>query len=157
MTWALCFNCGSIKFGAICPCPQCHVASTGDEMLDILFSTHHWQRRTLEEFGSVVQAIKATSGDRMLGFWAFIRHVSDTYPEILHVELEPEVRSRVDAILAGLLLPSVTLRHASGMGRGSRVKKAEPEARAGLSEAECMKAPIGGTTKRGGPWWRFWK
>ncbi len=122
MTWALCFNCGSIKFGAVCPCPQCQVASTGDLRLDILFSTHHWRRETLEEFGSVVQAIQAAAGDRTLGFWAFIRHISDTYPEILQVELEPEARSTVDAILAGLVLPSVTLRQATSMRRGQRVR-----------------------------------
>jgi hypothetical protein len=117
MTWALCMNCGSLKFGALCPCPQCQVASTGDEGLDILFSTHCWRRKTLEELGAVVQAIQTVSGDRMLGFWAFIQHVSDKYPEILHADLKPEVHSRVDAILAGLVLPSVMLRRAPGTAR----------------------------------------
>ena len=35
MTMALCFNCGDIKFGAICPCPKCQAESSGDMELDI--------------------------------------------------------------------------------------------------------------------------
>jgi hypothetical protein len=27
MTMALCLNCGEIKFGAVCPCPNCQVCA----------------------------------------------------------------------------------------------------------------------------------
>jgi len=38
MSLALCFNCGNVKFGALCECDKCGIASTGDMDLDILFS-----------------------------------------------------------------------------------------------------------------------
>ena len=38
MTQALCLHCGEIKFGALCPCPQCQADSTGNVDLDIAFS-----------------------------------------------------------------------------------------------------------------------
>jgi len=46
VTWALCLNCGEVKFGAICPCPKCNVESTGDMNLDIAFSDHHMAKET---------------------------------------------------------------------------------------------------------------
>ena len=54
MTWALCFNCGELKFGAYCPCPECQVASTGDMNLDLLFSDHYLTRATLGALGEMV-------------------------------------------------------------------------------------------------------
>ena len=57
MTWALCLTCGDVKFGAICPCPNCGVSSTGNMQLDIAFSDHHLSRRTLDELGAVVAEI----------------------------------------------------------------------------------------------------
>ena len=100
MTWALCFNCGGTKFGAICPCPDCDVASSGDMELDIAFSDHHMSVDTLKSFGEVVRSIRQVCDDDALRFWSFIRYVSTNHSDILGVTLEPELQTRCDAVLA---------------------------------------------------------
>src|SRR4051794_1647899 len=72
MTWALCFNCGETKFGALCPCPSCQEGSTGDINLDIAFSDHHMAVETIKEFGEVVRAIRRACDEDELRFWSFI-------------------------------------------------------------------------------------
>lgn len=116
MTMALCFNCGDVKFGALCPCPKCQVASTGNPQLDIAFSDHHYAKETLEEFGAIIRTMGAVIEDPDLRFKAFIHYVSDRHPEILTVNLEPEVESRIESLLADIVLSGVTIR-GSGMHR----------------------------------------
>lgn len=113
MTWALCLNCGEVKFGAICPCPKCEVSSTGDMQLDIAFSDHHIDKQTLHDLGNVVTAIHQVCGDEQLCFWAFIRYISQNHPSILGVTLEPKVAQKCDEILQQTRLPEVTLRPSS--------------------------------------------
>ncbi len=55
MTWALCHGCGGTKFGAIVPCPECHLDSTGNFEMDVRFSDHHISHRTINEFGAVLK------------------------------------------------------------------------------------------------------
>jgi hypothetical protein len=110
MTMALCFNCGDIKFGAICHCPKCQITSSGDMGLDIAFSDHNYDVETLKEFGGVIRAIHSASGDPPTRFWAFIHYISEHHPSILKVDLKPEVRAKVTDILSGVVLPPVTLR-----------------------------------------------
>ena len=81
MTWALCFNCGATKFGAICPCPQCGFTSTGDMNLDIAFSDHRLSEETLRAFGAVVGSIHRVCDDDHLRFWTFIHYVSTRHPD----------------------------------------------------------------------------
>lgn len=134
MTWALCLNCGAVKFGAICPCPKCQVASTGDMMLDIAFSDHHMGKETLHEFGEVIATLHQATSDETLRFWTFIRYISVNHPSILGVELNAEVQQQCDALLAQVELPPVTMR---------------PSPREQW-EAEQQSKP----DKR---WWEFWK
>ena len=110
MTMALCFGCGEIKFGAICPCPKCKVKSCGDMGLDIAFSDHHLDVETLKEFGSVIRAIQSGSGDQTTRFWAFVQYVSEHHSSILKVDLKPEAKVKIAEALRGVELPSVTLR-----------------------------------------------
>lgn len=109
MTWALCLNCGEVKFGAICPCPKCQVSSTGDMNLDIAFSDHRMSKQSLEEFGKVVTAIRAACSDDELCFWSFIRYVSTNHAEILGVNLEPEMQLKCDQLLRQARVPEVTV------------------------------------------------
>lgn len=60
-----------VKFGAICPCPKCSVASTGDMQVDILFSDHHYDVKTLSEFGEVIKAIRSACDEDELRFCSF--------------------------------------------------------------------------------------
>lgn len=110
MTWALCLNCGEKKFGALCPCPSCQAASTGDVSLDIAFSDHNMAVETIEEFGEVVRAIRRACDDDELRFWSFISFVSSNHPEILRVQLAPEKASRCADVLARSDPPPVVLR-----------------------------------------------
>ena len=108
MTMALCFNCGNTKFGAICPCPECGVTTTGDMNLDIMFSDHHMSVATLEAFGEVVRAIRRQCDDQQLRFWSFIRFVSVNHGDILGLQLPPEQAAAYDEVLARAAPPFVT-------------------------------------------------
>ncbi|MFO0953119.1 MAG: hypothetical protein U0835_18590 [Isosphaeraceae bacterium] len=109
MTMALCFRCGRTKFGAICPCPTCGLASTGDMNLDIAFSDHHLTVETLKGFGEVVRAIRRVCDDDELGFWSFIRYVSANHSHLLGVKMTPENQARCDDVLARASPPPVVV------------------------------------------------
>jgi hypothetical protein len=109
MTMALCFNCGHTKFGAICPCTKCDVASTGDFNLDITFSDHKLSVASLAAFGEVVRAIRRVCEDDQLRFWSFIRFVSVNHSDILGVEMSPEQQAECDAVLARANPPPVLI------------------------------------------------
>ncbi|MDB5310228.1 MAG: hypothetical protein JWO38_4430 [Gemmataceae bacterium] len=112
MTMALCFNCGHTKFGAICPCPECSVASTGDMDLDIAFSDHRMSVATLGAFGEVVRAIRRVCEDDQLRFWSFIRFVSVNHPEVLGVNMPADQQAECDAVLARASPLPVTIEEA---------------------------------------------
>lgn len=133
MTWALCFNCGEVKFGAICPCPQCDVKSTGDMDLDIAFSDHNMTKQSLEDFGKVVGAIRRESDNPELCFWAFIRYISINHSSILSVNLQPDIAQECDALLAQIALPIVT-----------------------LTPSESRFADDNANNSGKSPWWKFW-
>ena len=123
MTWALCLNCGEIKFGAICPCPNCQVASTGDMGLDIAFSDHHLSRETLERFGVVVKRIRSASESPELSFWTFMQYISRNHGDILSIELKDELMAtRVESVLTQLQLQPVVVERFPHTGGGSRKK-----------------------------------
>jgi hypothetical protein len=140
MTQALCLSCGSIKFGALCPCGQCQAGATGNVDLDIAFSDHFLALSTLQELGAVVAAIQALSDDRELCFWAFIHHVSTNHPQILTANLQPAALARVQELLAGVSLPPVTVH--SGRRTPTGQEEADP------NDSRCV------PRKR---WWQFWK
>lgn len=109
MTWALCFNCGATKFGAICPCPDCQLASTGDMNLDIAFSDHYLTEATLKGFGAVVASIRRVCDDDQLRFWSFIHYVSTRHSEILQVTIAREQAERCEAVVARANPPPVVV------------------------------------------------
>jgi len=109
MTFALCFNCGDTKFGALNPCPSCSAPATGDINLDIAFSDHHIPKDGLEKLGEVVAAIKKQSDDQELCFWTFIHYVSLNHPSVLGVDLKSDVQAKADVIPARLTLPEFSV------------------------------------------------
>ena len=129
---ALCLNCGEVKFGAICPCPKCNVASTGNIGLDIAFSDHHLSVPTLEAFGKVVRAIRGATQDDQLRFWSFLHYISANHSDILRIEQPPEQQAQCDAVLALAQPPPVTVER--------------PPMR--------FRLPGDGNGRR---WWQFWK
>ena len=106
---ALCFHCGHTKFGAICPCPECGVASTGDMTLDIAFSDHRLSVATLGAFGEVVRAIRRACDDDRLRFWSFVRFVAVRHGDLLSVRMPPERAAECDAVLARADPPPVAV------------------------------------------------
>lgn len=110
MTMALCFRCGSIKRGALCPCPACKEEPTGKPALDIAFTDHYLAVETLREFGAVMKEIEAHANDPTERFWAFVEYVSTQHPSVLTVDIAPESKVRLVEILKQCRLPSVTLR-----------------------------------------------
>ena len=103
MTLALCLNCGAVKFGAICPCPKCSVASSGNMQLDIAFSDHHLPLEKLKELGDVVRRIgKVCGDDAKLRGMSFMGYVTEHEPGILRINLAPDDAARVKHVLAEL-------------------------------------------------------
>jgi hypothetical protein len=107
MTWALCFNCGATKFGAISPCPECEVASTGDIDLDIAFCDHFMSATTVKAFGEVVRSIRRVCEDDQLRFWSF-HYVSTRHPQALGANMAPDQRERCEDVVARANPPPVT-------------------------------------------------
>ncbi len=132
MTWALCLNCGEVKFGAICPCPKCELASTGNMQLDIAFSDHHVSLESLRELGAVITAIHDQSSDSNLCFWTFIHYIAVYHPSILDVELKPEMKTRCEDLLRLVALPDVTIQ----------------------PSPEKLRTELANSRRR---WWQFWK
>jgi len=114
MTFALCFHCGGIKFGALNPCPSCNSPATGNINLDIAFSDHHVPKDSLEKLGDVIAAINTKSDDEELCFWTFIHYVSINHPSILGVNLKPEVQTKAEELLGELTLPEFTIESDDG-------------------------------------------
>ncbi len=110
MTWALCLNCGEVKYGAICPCPRCKINSSGNFDMDIAFSDHLLARKTLEELGAVMATIQESTADEKLALWAFMVYVSDRWPDMLAMHVEPAFRLRIYSLLCAIKLPPVTMR-----------------------------------------------
>ena len=99
MTYALCFNCGSTKFGALVPCRECNGAASGNMDLDIAFSDHVISEATIGAFGDVIKAIRLSCDDDDLRFWAFVRYVSVHHPDILQIKQPEAEQQECDGIL----------------------------------------------------------
>ena len=110
MTMALCLNCGETKFGALCPCPKCGVASTGNMELDIAFSDHHVAVDSLKDLGKVIAHFSDRTDDRRVVFWSFIRYVSENHASILYAVVPGEYTERVAAIYAENDIPTISLK-----------------------------------------------
>ena len=109
MTYALCFNCGGTKFGALVPCRECNGAASGNMDLDIAFSDHVITKATIGAFGDVVKAIRVSCDDDDLRFWAFVRYVSVHHPDILQIKQPEAEQQECDRILTQASPPEVTV------------------------------------------------
>ena len=127
MTMALCLNCGETKFGAFCPCPSCRAESTGNQELDILFSDHHFTVATLQQFGAVVKEIHGHCDDPRTCFWAFIHYIAQYHAGILGMDLKPEVKRELEALLAQCTLPPVVIEKSAAQRQMEALDKAGGE------------------------------
>jgi hypothetical protein len=136
MTDALCFFCGHIKFGALCPCGTCGAPAHPDMQLNITFSDHYMARPTLEELGAVIQTINGSVPDPAIRFWTFLEYVSTEHSGVLQIKLKGEDATRIPALLASLTLPPVEMR----------------PGRHGVDWDQAREHAA-----RSRPWWQFWR
>lgn len=104
MSLALCFNCGNVKFGALCECDKCGIGSTGNVDLDILFSDWKYSEETLSKFGNIVADIQQNTNDKNLAFWTFLKFISNEYPNILSIDLDENIANDVEQLLEQMQL-----------------------------------------------------
>jgi hypothetical protein len=114
MTYALCFNCGEVKFGSFCACPNCSITSCGDMALDMDFSDHVFSKKTLQEFGVVIKAISSVCKDQETRLWTFIYYLSKHHPKVMQVKFIAEKKAIVDDVLSKVDLPEVTIDYSKG-------------------------------------------
>lgn len=57
MTQAVCWKCGSIKFGAFCPCPECGATpeTEDDLVISLAMTDHYFDIETLRQFGQSIE------------------------------------------------------------------------------------------------------
>jgi hypothetical protein len=114
MTVALCLNCGGTKPGALCPCPACGAASTGNMGLDTAFSDRRMSPATLAGFGAVVRAIRRVCGDDERRFWAFVHYAATRHPEVLGADLTEGHRRACEAVVEWADPPPVAFERSEG-------------------------------------------
>lgn len=104
MSLALCFNCGNVKFGTLCECDKCGIASTGNIDLDILFSDWNFSQEVLAKFGNIVVQIQKGTNDKTIVFWTFLKFISNEYPNVLSIDIDESISNEVQAQLSKLKL-----------------------------------------------------
>ena len=87
MTVSLCTNCGSLKHGAWCKCPDCE-ASPFDGQASILLSDHNLTEEELRKLGKAVAAIRTTGHDEETRFHILMYFISRKWPKLLAIEIE---------------------------------------------------------------------
>lgn len=71
MTTALCLNCGKIKFGALCICPNCNHEPEDISELDLIFTDHFLPGEFLKLLGEDLQKIRSLETNEEIAVKAF--------------------------------------------------------------------------------------
>jgi hypothetical protein len=146
MTTALCFNCGHLKYGAICSCPKCKLRSTGDTKLDILFSDHFMAHSTLNQFGTVVKFINEHVDHKDIRFWTFMFYVSERHSDLLKIDPPQALAEQIQDLYSQLEFPSVQV--LPGMRNQSKPQTGDPK-------QDDVNMP--GRDQSAKKWWQFWR
>lgn len=105
MTVALCTNCGELKHGAWCACPNCN-AEAFDGEISILLSDHNLSERELRQIGDAVRKIRSTGLDEETRFHVLLYFLSRKWPKLLEYDVdaaEPHVQRVLDTVYRSLL------------------------------------------------------
>ena len=124
MTIALCINCGSLKFGALCPCEECGCGPTPAMSLDVAFTDHYLTENTLKRFGNLIRHLHSKTSDEALAFWAFMSFVSTYHPEIVLSDIPLKYQQSVATLLKSTQIPNVIVNDSD---RIDAVEAAEPD------------------------------
>jgi hypothetical protein len=115
-----------MKSGVLLPCKKCSYGSTGNSDLDIAFTDHYLTEETLRGFGKVIQCLHKNSEDEAAAFWAFMKHISEYYPEIIFSEIPRQYKAVASTLLEQTELPEVMVEDSP---RLDAVDKFSPEAK----------------------------
>jgi hypothetical protein len=65
MTIAVCFKCGSFKFGSLCSCDNCLAVPISENEIarSLVMSDHYFDQTTLEEIGGRIASGRAINFD----------------------------------------------------------------------------------------------
>lgn len=100
MTVALCANCGSLKHGAWCPCPECK-EDPFDAEIGILLSDNHLTEEELKRLGVAVALIHNTHLDEETRFYVLMFFISRKWPKLLEFDIDAvpaDLRDTLDSV-----------------------------------------------------------
>ncbi len=86
MTTALCLNCGALKFGALCPCPECDAETCGNREYDLFFTDHLFTVDFLEVLSEDFKDFKEFDGDDQTRLTAFLIFAAEYAPEDIRID-----------------------------------------------------------------------
>lgn len=100
MTVALCANCGSLKHGAWCPCPECK-EDPFDGEIGILLSDNHLTKEELKRIGVAVALIHKTHLDEETRFYVLMFFMCRKWPKLLEFDIDAvpaDLRGTLDSV-----------------------------------------------------------
>ncbi|MFQ5779330.1 MAG: hypothetical protein ACE5HN_00925 [Nitrospiria bacterium] len=100
MTVAVCTNCGELKHGAWCTCPNCESEGLDGEV-SILLSDHSLSEDELRRIGDAIHVIHDTGLDEEMRFHLLTYYLSRKWPKLLEYEidaLKPQLQRKLDTL-----------------------------------------------------------
>ena len=95
MTTAICIYCGTLKFGAFVPCPECDRIPTerGHVIRSLALTDHHFTHDQLADFGTQIENGNELEIDPELES-QLSQEIDDDFLQILVKGSDPPVRER---------------------------------------------------------------
>ncbi len=88
MTTALCLNCGALKFGALCPCPECDAETCGNREYDLFFTDHLFTVDFLAVLSEDFRDFRKFDGDDQTRLAAFLIFAAEYAPEDIRIDFK---------------------------------------------------------------------
>ena len=82
MSNSVCLNCGEIKFGALCECPNCNQMPS-DVDIAILLTDHYLDNDELKRISYAIKIIYNTITDEEIRFYAVANYLGRKWPKII--------------------------------------------------------------------------
>ncbi|MDA9260916.1 hypothetical protein N9P58_03515 [Puniceicoccaceae bacterium] len=105
MTQALCFNCGSYKFGAFSTCEDCGTGASSNEDTSIALTDHFLSWEQLDVYADIRKRIKVIEPDPEVGHWAFVYYLANPPENLLEAQIPQRFESLISVILKQLKDP----------------------------------------------------
>ncbi|MDG1302392.1 MAG: hypothetical protein P8R37_12485 [Opitutae bacterium] len=105
MTQALCFNCGSYKFGALSICDDCGAGASNNQDISIALTDHFLSWEQLDVYADIRKRIKVIEPDPEVGNWAFVHYLANPPENLLVAEIPHRFELLISALLKQLKVP----------------------------------------------------